>query len=266
MDEIHGIVEIQRHAWKMPDIEIVATFEMKAVSDFGICLVAVNEDDTPIGFIYGFPQFPNAHYSHMMAVMPEWHGKGIGFALKKAHRDIALSSPYNIEVINWTVDPLLANNAFLNFAKLGCECNTYYENYYGDPEAVGIYRGVPTDRFFVKWYLNADRVKLRMDDYRSDRIDKETLLSRSPNVNQIRDNTWISTHAISELSHFTIQIPSDYQKMKDVSLELAIDWRLKFRKLCQRVFALGWKVVDFHSFAGTQERENYYEYIKEVSD
>jgi hypothetical protein len=54
--------------------------------------------------------------------------------------------------------------------------------------------------------------------------------------------------------------------MKDVSLELAIDWRLKFRKLCQRVFALGWKVVDFHSFAGTQERENYYEYIKEVSD
>ena len=153
MQEIHGIVEVQRQAWDMPDIEVVATFEMKAVSDIGVVLVAIDMENKPIGFIYAFPEFPNYHYSHMMATLPDWQGKGVGFAMKKYHRTIAIESRHHIDRIRWTVDPLLPNNAYLNFTKLGGVCSKYYPNYYGDPSEIGIYKGIPTDRFLLEWFI-----------------------------------------------------------------------------------------------------------------
>ena len=176
MDEIHGIVEVQRQAWQMADLEIVATFEMKAVASFGTVLIAVDKTDKVIGFIYAFPYFPDMHYSHMMATLPEWQGKGVGFAMKKVHRDIALKSEVKINKIVWTVDPLLTNNSYLNFSKLGGVCSTYYPNYYGDAGEVGIYNGIDTDRFLLEWPIHDERVERRMDDFHVDRIDISTLL------------------------------------------------------------------------------------------
>ncbi|MHA2249175.1 MAG: GNAT family N-acetyltransferase [Candidatus Kariarchaeaceae archaeon] len=262
MKEIHGIVEIQRRAWDMPDLEIVATFEMKAVSDIGVVLVAVDMKDVPIGFIYAFPQFPDAHYSHMMATLPSWQGKGVGFAMKKFHWQLARESSHKINSINWTVDPLLPNNAYLNFAKLGCVCSKYYVDYYGDPELVGIYRGIPTDRFLVRWFINDQRVLRRMKDYHLDRIDKDALLERSSCINVIENDMWINTKATEDLAQFTIQIPGDFQTLKKQSLELTIEWRYKFREFCLLYFSSGWQIIDFHSFKIDNNRENYYEFEK----
>jgi predicted GNAT superfamily acetyltransferase len=262
MEEIHGIVNVQRQAWEMSDLEIVATFEMKAVASFGTVLIAVDESDKVIGFIYAFPYFPDMHYSHMMATLPEWQGKGVGFAMKKAHREIALKSDVEINSIVWTVDPLLTNNSYLNFAKLGGVCSTYYPNYYGDPEEVGIYKGIPTDRFLLEWYINSDRTSRRMDNYKADRVDFNTLINRSPVMNTIKDTRFEALPIAVFDNSFTVEVPADYQELKDYSLEIAIEWRLKFREICQTYFNAGWEIIDFHSFVEDGKRRNYYEFSK----
>lgn len=260
MDEIHQIVDIQRQAWKMPDLEIVATFEMKAVSDFGVVLVAVDNTKKSIGFIYAFPEFPHYHYSHMMAVLPEWDGKGVGFALKQYHRNLALKSEFNIDRIRWTVDPLLPNNAYLNFAKLGGRSSKYYVNYYGDPESIGLYSGLPTDRLMIEWFLNDERTERRMKNYRLDRISRSDLFSRSPAINKIENSRWVNLNNSDQSWQFSVQVPANYQELRKNNIELAIAWRIIFRKLCLNYFEKGWEITDYHSFKGKGKRENYYEF------
>lgn len=262
MEEIHGIVNVQSKAWQMSELEIVATFEMKAVASFGTVLIAVDNTDKVIGFIYAFPYFPDKHYSHMMATLPEWQGKGVGFAMKKVHREIALQSEVRINSIVWTVDPLLTNNSYLNFAKLGGVCSTYYPNYYGDPEEVGIYKGIPTDRFLLEWYIGTEKVERRMKDFKSDRIDKETMLQRSPVINKIEDDRFKALDNPTFTNMFCVEVPSDYQALKNNSLEIAIEWRMEFRRICQDNFEDGWEIIDFHSFQKDNKRRNYYEFAK----
>ncbi|MHA2028680.1 MAG: GNAT family N-acetyltransferase [Candidatus Kariarchaeaceae archaeon] len=262
MDEIHGIVNVQKNAWDMADLEVVATFEMKAVSSFGTVLIAVDSKDKVIGFIYGFPYFPDKHYSHMMATLPEWQGKGVGFAMKKVHREIALQSETQINSIVWTVDPLLTNNSYLNFAKLGGVCSTYYPNYYGDPEEVGIYKGIPTDRFLLEWHIRTDKVQRRMNNYKLDRIDRETLLERSPVINKIVDDRFQALDDSVFANSFSVEVPGDYQDLKNKSLEIAIDWRMEFRRICQDNFDTGYEIIDFHTFQTDDNRRNYYEFAK----
>ena len=260
MDEIHGIVEVQRQAWQMADLEIVATFEMKAVASFGTVLIAVDKTDKVIGFIYAFPYFPDMHYSHMMATLPEWQGKGVGFAMKKVHRDIALKSEVKINKIVWTVDPLLTNNSYLNFSKLGGVCSTYYPNYYGDAGEVGIYNGIDTDRFLLEWPIHNERVERRMEDFHVDRIDISTLLMRSPVINSIQNDRFIEKQLEGNPERFSVEVPANYQKLKDSSLEIAKEWRLKFREICVSNFNSGWEISDFHSFLSEDKRRNYYEF------
>ncbi len=264
MQEIHGIVEIQRQAWQLSDLEIVPTFEMKAVASVGIALVALSNTGTPIGYIYGFHNFPDNHYSHMMAVLPEWQGKGVGYALKKAHRDLALSSPHKVNNILWTVDPLLPNNAYLNFAKLGAVCSKYYVDYYGSAEDFGLYSGLPTDRFLITWPIRTQRVERRMSDYKVDRVSETDLLERSPVINEIVEGKWVSTRDFKSETSFSLQVPTNFQWLRKNKLETALDWRYKFRELCLEALAKGWHVIDYHSFSEKGLRRNYYEFSQEL--
>ncbi len=260
MDEIHGIVEIQRQAWQMDDLGIVPTFEMKAVASVGTVLVALDENDTAIGFIYAYDQLPDAHYSHMMAVLPEWHGKSIGYELKKVHFKIAREN--NIKHIRWTVDPLLPNNAYLNFAKLGGICNEYYVDYYGSPDAEGIsiYAGLDTDRFLLDWRINDERVGRRMDNYKLDRITEDALFKKCNPVNTIENNLPKAIDGLMEQSTaFIVQIPSDFQQIREQEQDKAKVWRSFFREICLEYFKKGWYVLDYHSF---NREKNYYEFGK----
>ena len=261
MEEIHGIVEIQRQAWNMPDLEIVPTFEMKAVCSFGVVIVAVDHNDKPIGFIYAFPKFPNIHYSHMMATLPEWQGKGVGYEMKKFHRELALKSAYNIETIMWTVDPLLSNNSYLNFTKLGGICKTYYPNYYGDPETIGIYKGLPTDRFLLEWEIKTKRVEKRMKNYRDDEINFNEMESKFLILNRLDPSRrYERLLELPTKENFVVEVPSDFQNLKNENMDIALEWRAKFREICQLSFENNYQVNDFHSFRTDDGRRNFYEF------
>ncbi len=263
MEHIRETIKIQKAAWDLDDLEVIPTFEMKAISDVGIVLGAFFGEKI-IGMIYGYHHFPDRHYSHMMAVLPEWQSKGIGYLLKRTHRELALNSPHNVNYIEWTVDPLLPNNAYLNFAKLGGICRKYYIDYYGDASSFGLYKGLPTDRFLVEWPIRAERVKRRIKHYKEDRVHVDKLLSKSPPINEIKNDKWKEIKKIgTSLERFTVQVPHDFHKLRVEQPQIALDWRLKFREVCLETLSNGWIVVDYHSFIKNHSRINFYEFARE---
>jgi predicted GNAT superfamily acetyltransferase len=68
-------------------------------------------------------------HSHMLAVKQGYRDRGLGFRLKMAQREEALTR--GIRLIQWTFDPLEIKNAFLNISKLGAIARTYHVDFYG---------------------------------------------------------------------------------------------------------------------------------------
>ena len=263
MDESIKISYLMIDIWEMSELEAVPTFEVKAVSDFGTVLMAYTYDkpEEPIGYIYAYPNFDEVHYkhySHMMGIRKDWQSKSVGFNLKLAHRKLALNSSPRIYSIQWTVDPLLPNNASLNFGKLGCVCSTYKVNYYGMPRDIGIYMGVPTDRFLVEWILESMDVQKKLEG--GDKVDIGVLDS-IPQLNTIEDFTFIPSKIDVE-DQFLVEVPSDFQRIRETSVELAIDWRMQFRAICLKYFKEGWEVCDYFSFQTEIGRRNFYKFRK----
>lgn len=268
MDEIRSITEVIRKAWDLTDLENVATFEMKAVSDFGTVIMAAPNDDPDraIGFIYAFPMFPDRNYSHMMGIDPEWQGKNVGFELKMVHRKIALEheNPVINEIL-WTVDPLLPNNAWLNFGKLGVICDTYKINYYGMPEGVGIYKGIPTDRFLVKWQIRSAKVEKAIkrvkEGFHKNFPQFEEFVKTNEICNSIKDHRFLQNPGFEPQDKFFVEMPINYQWLRENEHLKASDWRQQFRKICVEYLPKGWIVSDYvRTRDKTGSFHNFYEF------
>jgi predicted GNAT superfamily acetyltransferase len=109
------------------------------------------------GFVLGFVGVDRGLHvhSHMLAVMPEWQGRGVGLALKLGQR--AWTQDAGIAEVRWTYDPMLLSNARFNLLKLGAVAARFEPNFYG---AMGdeLNRGERTDRFEVSWSASSERV------------------------------------------------------------------------------------------------------------
>jgi predicted GNAT superfamily acetyltransferase len=101
----------------------------------------------------------------MVGVDPEFRGRGIGQALKLAQKQAVLAQ--GLDLMRWTFEPLAAENATLNLAKLGAEAVAYIPNLYGDATTSPLHQGLGTDRLLVEWRLAAPR---RAPDARAPRI------------------------------------------------------------------------------------------------
>lgn len=253
------IINIQKLAWNMDDIGCVPNFEIKAVSDVGFVFIAYDKE-IPISFIYGFHQFPNIHYSHMMAVIPEYQGKNIGYQMKLYHRNEILKSPFDIDYVKWTVDPLLPNNAYLNFTKLGAYCDTYKPDYYGDPssDGVGIYGDLPTDRLLITWPVKSNRVSNRIINDQTIQPSKEELFK---NIILIKDKQELVSLLENEnkLISFLFEVPSDFQNIKDNNPNKALEYRYEFREIAIEALNNNYVISDYYSYNGDL-RHNYYEF------
>lgn len=271
LKDIYPILDLMKDIWSLSELEIVASFEMKAVSTFGILLGAYDLDNNtkkPIGFIYGFPKFPDAHYSHQMGIDKHYQSKSVGFLLKQAHRELALRSTNpEINSIEWTVDPLLSANAMLNFRKLGVICNTYYPNFYGDPDgAVDLYPSVPTDRILVEWKIRVKRVNDRFDNNIKRKPDWKTLGDVKKEIKFIQESkfkngyleppTINSCSKLLESNELCIEIPNEYTKKSKKNLGWALKWREGFRDICIKLFKENYYLVDFFSFKNVKTRRN----------
>ncbi|MBI2955880.1 MAG: GNAT family N-acetyltransferase [Acidobacteria bacterium] len=159
LEEIERCVELQREVWGFADVELVPRDIMVAMAMAGGHIFGAFDGDRMVAFVLAFPGYrggrPHLH-SHMLAVLPGYRDRGLGRQLKLRQREDALAR--EIELIEWTFDPLELKNAYFNLERLGAIVRQYVPNKYGRTTSP-LHAGLPTDRLVAEWWLRSGRVE-----------------------------------------------------------------------------------------------------------
>lgn len=267
---------LQMTVWSNSPLDVVPDHVLVTLAHNGSPVIGAfndTDDDSEgqlIGVAFGFPgliETPTGqqfkYCSHQMGVHPDFEGLGIGFALKRAQWQMARQQGY--QRVTWTYDPLLSRNAYLNIAKLGAVCNTYYREIYGEMRD-GLNVGFPSDRFQVDWWLLTPRVEKRLSDQVSTRLTTDQYIAGGAkilNPGHYRQDGSLSPQLESPKvpeSHaplVLVEIPPDFQTLKKAAPELALAWRLQTRELFETLFTKGYFVTDFIYQSGPPPRSFY---------
>ena len=174
-DEFEACVQLQVETWGYDPADLVPNRSFmlsqkiggQVIGAFDTSLAGTSGQGSAaslVGYAYAIPGIkPESEgterrsylHSHMLAVKPGYHNRGLGAKLKFFQRDEALSR--GIRRMEWTFDPLEIKNAFLNIHKLGAIIQRYYPDFYGVSSS-RLQGGLPTDRLVAEWYLDSPRV------------------------------------------------------------------------------------------------------------
>ena len=155
--EFEACLDLQREGFGWNDVDLMP-FRFFIVSrHIGGMVLGAFHADSLIGFLSAIPGVragtPYWH-SHMLAVTAQHRDSGIGTRLKIAQKEEALQR--GIHLIEWTFDPLVSRNAYLNIEKLGVIVRRYYPDFYG----------AESDRLVAEWWLDRPRPTLTGDQRR----------------------------------------------------------------------------------------------------
>jgi len=266
--DYQSIEDIQRSAWGMNDIDIVPYRIIIAIHKAGGNVLLAYANDEPIGFVLGFFGLSGDRlfiHSHQLGVKREYWGRGVGYLLKLKQREFALSR--NIDLIRWTFDPLIGRNAHLNFFKLGAINNTYLLNVYGEMRDKLNY-GVPSDRFYVEWWVDSKRVKNRLSGIKPPKVSNliNDGISIINSVNLLAENysTFVSSNLDNDDKLLLVEIPYSIEKVKEYSLDEALKWRMETRKIFETYFNKGYIAVDFLTEKINGYNRSFYVLIRET--
>ncbi|MGZ6347256.1 MAG: hypothetical protein ACXWNC_06765 [Anaerolineales bacterium] len=253
-EEMTVVEDLQRLIWTDSETDVIPAHMLLAtVHNGGLALGAFVGTDL-VGVAFGFPGIyttPDGprlkHHSHILGVRPDWSGKGVGFALKRAQWQVVRKQ--GIDRITWTYDPLLSRNAHLNITRLGAVSNTYLRSEYGKMRD-GLNNGLPSDRFQVDWWLNTKRVERRLG-----RRPRPVLaLSHYLNAGATVCAAFLAHETESHPPEMTpsltgtlllIEIPSDFPLLKAADMNQARNWRVYTREIFEDAFVNGYLVTDF---------------------
>jgi predicted GNAT superfamily acetyltransferase len=218
--EMRAVEELQKETWGIPDLDVVPLTQLVAAKEAGGVLIGAFDDETLVGFVYGFPSFERgelAHHSHMLAVKPAYRNYDLGRRLKLAQREHVIAQ--GIGLISWTFDPLQSLNAHFNFGKLGVLADRYFLNFYGE-DAPSFLHQTGTDRLWVSWLVSSERVKERLNG-----ISYLVPSNLGPSLVQVEADDSSRRNDLAEglaRDHAAIEIPS---KIDALSRETGLRWR-----------------------------------------
>ena len=247
-DEYRTCIALQEATWGAGFSERVPMALMIVSQRLGgVAAGAFDDDGALAGFVFGLSGIENGtpvHWSDMLAVRTDCQGSGLGIRLKKYQRDRVLAT--GIRRMYWTFDPLEAQNAYINLARLGIVVREYVENMYGRTDSP-LHRGIGTDRFVALWQLDAPRVEHRLAGKESPPAVEE--LADVPRVLDGRrrpSSAWPEpeTRGMSRANEVLAAIPSNIQALKSTSTELAARWREATRPVFQHYLSRGYEVCD----------------------
>lgn len=252
--------EIQSLAWGMSDVEIIPGRFMHAMQTNGACLLGAYDGDEVVGFVFGLlgtvewlkdrvDQVAAARlmmYSAIMGVLPAYQLQGVGYRLKLAQREYALR--LGVRLITWTYDPLESRNGYFNIGKLGVICHRYIRDYHG--QLGGINVGLPTDRFYVEWWVTSNRVKSRLSSKRKSLTYDAYLSGGAKLVAADHFDGRDLPNPPGEIlegneRNFLVEIPADIQRIKRKDISLATAWRMYTRQIFEFYFEKNYLVTDF---------------------
>lgn len=221
VDELRQCVRIQESTWGPGFSERVPVTMLHLCLWLGGYAAGAFERDEMVGFVFGLPGIIGGdliHWSDMLAVLPDWRGRGIGLSLKRHQREALLER--GVTRVYWTFEPLEARNAYLNIARLGATAREYVRDFYGASDSP-LHHGIGTDRLIAVWDITSPRVEDR-------------LAGRGP-AGRRQDRA----------SAVRIVVPADIQRIKRHAPERATEWRESTRAAFERFFARGYVAGDF---------------------
>ncbi len=260
--ELEPCEGLQEAVWKFNKDDIIPSRFMRILCKHGGFAMGAFDGETMIGFLFGVPAIhygrPSQH-SHMMAVLPEYRDQNIGFKLKTAQREEAMSR--NIDLITWAFDPLQSRNAHLNINKLGVIACSYDINLYGEETSSKLHSSLGTDRLLAEWWLASDKVKAIMDGQNQEvtKIQPEKGL----NINKTERNEQGLLVPIGSDLTLTddvlfLEIPDDIEGMKVSNIEIARQWRELVQNALLHYFDAGYYINSLQVEQDGNTRRIYY--------
>jgi predicted GNAT superfamily acetyltransferase len=246
VEELMVAEELQRDVFDLTDYDLVAASELVVVHETGGGVIAAfvdeNGSETAVGCLFGWGGYVDGRpriVSDFMAVRKEFRSAGIGAAMKRLQAAIALERGF--EEIIWTVDPLRAANARLNFGKLGAHSNRYIENLYGVGYGETIYGRLPSDRIQVTWPIASASVQ-------------EHLLrnNQPPRFSDVAELEKFDAGK-PDITRSLIFIPNDIDQIMASDQAAALKWRLRLRHELQAAFAAGLAITGLVPDADLQQ-------------
>jgi predicted GNAT superfamily acetyltransferase len=159
LDELAAVVRLQREIWGFNDIELLPQRLFVVADKIGGQVLGAFDGGKMVAFCLAIPGLKAGGkyyiHSHMLGVLPEYRNSGLGRRLKLIQREWALGR--DVDLIEWTFDPLQLKNAFFNIERLGVIVRRYVNNQYGATTSL-LHAGLPTDRLVPEWWLRSKRV------------------------------------------------------------------------------------------------------------
>jgi len=171
--------------------------------------------DLVVGFLLGFWGQSEGRFwleSQILGVLPEFRHRNIGKLLKLQQREDAKSESVN--VIHWTVDPLLRINALLNFNGLGGIATKFQSNHYAFVNGLN---QVKASRFTISWAV--DDVILSKFKAEFGSVADKYLMIEHP--------VWKLPTKIDRTADLLVEIPEDWTRLQRSNLEEALAIREK---------------------------------------
>ena len=244
LDDFAGVVDLEREIWGPGYNEVVPVPILAVTVMRGGILVGAFESDRMIGFVYslaGIKHGRPTQWSHMLGVLDAFRSDGVGYQLKILQRERTLAM--ELDLIEWTYDPMQAMNAHFNFAKLGVIAEEYEVNVYGESTSP-LHKGNPTDRFVAEWWVGSARVEERIRGA----APLAPVLTVEPACRAQAAGEWLTPAAIDlslDAKRISVEIPTGFTQMLSGAPELALEWRMTTRELFTDYFARGYRAVEF---------------------
>ena len=242
-DYEQGVV-LQKETWGHDFTECVPASILQISHKVGgVAAGAFDPTDKLVGFVYGISGLRDggpAHWSHMLAVRPEYRGTGIGKKLKALQRELLLDA--GIEVAYWTYDPLISGNAHFNINLLGARPVEYVPDMYGDHTGSDLHSGLGTDRFVVVWNLS----DVRVGDILRGKPDDAGLPTGKEATTDVDISAPVTDGAFPTSTSVRVAIPLDIQGVKQTAMDQALTWRAVTRQALQFYLENGYQIAGFH--------------------
>lgn len=242
--EMRAVEQLQKEVWGIPDLDVVPVSQLVAAIAAGGVLIGAFDGIRLVGFAYGFAGYEHGrttHHSHMLAVLPAYRNYSVGYRLKLAQREFVIGQ--GVDVMTWTFDPLQSLNAYFNFNRLGVVSDRYFVNFYGE-DAASFLHGNGTDRLWVTWLLNSQRVRGRLDGAGNAADIREV----TPLV-ELGEDEAPRCYSLGEclsLDQAAIEIPADINALERQNRTVAVEWREATRWAFTGAISNGFKVEGFY--------------------
>ena len=171
-------------------------------------------------------------HSHITGVSPDAQHRGVGFLLKRAQREWCLVR--NIDVVPWTMDPMVARNARFNLHKLGAIGDGFHRDYYG-PMDDAFNRGDRSDRLEIRWELRSPRVERAL----AGRPDEPDIAEAGTVVDRE------GRRSKQEGRRVLVQLPDVYHALRETEPEVARRWRDAVADSFEELFSNGYRAIGF---------------------